>query len=71
MQYYEIVSVQSQLVSIQKQRNTGLLLENMYFYRTYSIMTKILSMLASIGYFLKIAKNNSQQQKPICTNRKN
>ena len=72
MQYYEIVSVQSQLVSfIQKQRNTGLLLENMYFYCTYSIMTKILSMLASIGYFLKITKNNSQQQKPICTNHKN
>ena len=37
IQYYEIVSVQSQLVSfIQKQRNSGLLLENMYFYCTYS-----------------------------------
>ena len=69
------MSVQSQLVSfIQKQngiqRNTGLLFENMYFYCTYSIKTKILSMLGT-GYFLKIAKINSQQEKPICPNRKN
>ena len=52
------------------QRNTGLLFENMYFYCTYSIKTKILSMLGT-GYFLKIAKINSQQEKPICPNRKN
>ena len=69
------MSVQSQLVSfIQKQngiqRNTGLLFENMYFYCTYSIKTKILSMLVT-GYFLKIAKINSQREKPICPNRKN
>ena len=65
------MSVQSQLVSfIQKQRNTGLLLENMFFYCRYSIKTKILSMLGT-GYFLKIAKINSQQEKPICPNRKN
>ena len=31
---------------------------------------KILSMLGT-GYFLKIAKINSQQEKPICPNRKN
>ena len=50
------MSVQSQLVSfIQKQRNTGVLLENMYFYWTYSIKRKILSMLGT-GYFLKISK---------------
>ena len=60
--------VQSQLVSfIKKRRNTGLLLENMYFYCTYSIKTKILSMLGT-GYFLKIANINSQQEKPICHN---
>ena len=69
------MSVQSQLVSfIQKQngiqRNTALLFENMYFYCTYSIKTKILSMLVT-GYFLKIAKINSQREKPICPNRKN
>ena len=65
------MSVQSQLVSfIQKQRNTGLLLENMFFCCRYSIKTKILSMLG-MGYFLKIAKINSQQEKPICPNCKN
>ena len=65
------MSVQSQLVSfIQKQRNTDLLLENMFFYCRYSIKTKILSMLG-MGYFLKIAKINSQQEKPICPNCKN
>ena len=65
------MSVQSQLVSfIQKQRNTGLLLENMFFFFFYSIKTKILSMLG-MGYFLKIAKINSQQEKPICPNCKN
>ena len=64
------MSVQSQLVSfIQKQRNTGLLLENMFFYCRYSIKTKILSMLG-MGYFLKIAKINFQQEKPICPNGK-
>ena len=48
-----IVSVQSQLVSfIQKQNGMQC---NMYFYCTYSIKTKTLSML-DIGYFLKIAK---------------
>ena len=37
------LSWQSQLASFtQKQLNTGLLLENMYFYCTYSIKTKIL-----------------------------
>ena len=36
------------------------LFENMHFYCTYSIKTKILSMLGT-GYFLKIAKINSQQ----------
>ena len=37
MQYYEIVSVQSQLVSfIQKQQNAGSLFENMYCYWTYT-----------------------------------
>ena len=65
------LSWQSQLASLtQKQLNTGLLLENMYFYCTYSIKTKILSMLGT-GYFLKIAKINSQQAKRICPNRKN
>ena len=62
------MSVQSQLISfIQKQhgiqRNTGLVFENMYFYCTYSTKTKILSMLGT-GYFLKITKINSQQEKP-------
>ena len=65
------MSVQSQLVSfIQKQRNTGLLLEHMFFYCRYSIKTKILSMLG-MGYFLKIAKINFQQEKPICPDGKN
>ena len=41
----------------------------MYFYCTYSIKTKILSMLGT-GYFLKIANINSQQKKPICHNGK-
>ena len=64
------MSVQSQLVSFIKkpngiQQNTGLLFENMYFYCEYSIKTKILSMLDT-GYFLKITKINSQQEKPIC-----
>ena len=54
----------------QKQRNTDSLFEKMYFYCTYSIKTKILSMLGT-GYFLKIAKINSQQEKPICLNCKN
>ena len=44
--------------------------ENMYFYCTFSIKTKILAMLGT-WYFLKIAKINSQQEKPICPNRKN
>ena len=48
--------------------NLGLF-KNMYFYCTYSIKTKILSMLGT-GYFLKIAKINSQQEKPNCPNRK-
>ena len=74
IKYKEIVSVQSELVSfIQKQngiqRNTGLLFEHMYFYCTYSIKTKIFSMLGT-GYFLKIAKINFQQGRPICPNRK-
>ena len=43
---------------------------NMFFYCRYSIKTKILSMLG-MGYFLKIAKINSQQEKPICPNCKN
>ena len=70
------VSVQSQLVSFIKkkkngiQRNTGLLFENMYFYCTYSIKTKILSMLGPEHmYFPEIAKINSQQ-KTICPNHK-
>ena len=68
------MSVQSQLVSfIQKQtgvqRDTGLLFENIYLYCTYSIKTKLLSMLGT-GHFLNIAKINSQQEKPICPNRK-
>ena len=42
----------------------------MYFYCTFSIKTKILSMLGT-GFFLKIAKINSQQEKPVCPNRKN
>ena len=35
----------------------------MYFYCTYTYL--------GTGYFLKIAKINSQQEKPICPNRKN
>ena len=46
------------------------LFENTHFYCTYSIKPKILSMLGT-GYFLKIAKINSQQEKPICPDRKN
>ena len=46
------------------------LFENMYFYCTYLAKTKILPMLGT-GYFLKISKINSQQEKPICPNRKN
>ena len=42
----------------------------MYFYNRHSMKTKILSMLGT-GYFLKIAKINSQQEKPISPNRKN
>ena len=42
----------------------------MYFYRTYSIKTKILSMMET-GYFLKITKIYSQQEKPIWPNRRN
>ena len=38
------------------QRDNGLFELNMYFWCTYSIKAKILSML-STGYFLKIAKN--------------
>ena len=69
------MSVQSQLVSvIQKQngveRDTGLLFENMYFYCTYSIKTKILSMLGT-EHLLNITKINSLQEKPLCPNRKN
>ena len=69
------MSVQSQLVSfIQKQngiqRNTGLLFENVNSHCTYSIKTKILSMLGTV-YFLTIAKINSQREKPICPNGKN
>ena len=50
--------------------HTVVLFENMYFYSTYSIKTKILSMLGT-GYFLKIAKINSQQEMPISPNHKN
>ena len=63
-----MVSVQSQFVSfIHKQRNTGLLQLELHFFCTHSVKTKILSMLGT-GYFLKIAKINSQQEKPICPN---
>ena len=51
--------------------------ENTYFYCTYLIKTKIISMLGTsrsfslgTGYFLKIEKINSQKEKPICPNRK-
>ena len=40
-----------------------------WFYLGYPQL-KILSMLGS-GHFLKIAKVDSQQEKPICPNRKN
>ena len=36
--------------------------ENMYFYRTYLIKTKMLSMLCTL-YFLKIAKISSRKHK--------
>ena len=42
----------------------------MYFYCMYSIKTKLLSMVGT-RYFLKITEINSQQEKPICPNRKN
>ena len=42
----------------------------MYFYCIYSIKMKLLLMLGT-GYFLKITKINSQQEKPICPNCKN
>ena len=72
------MSVQSQLVSVIQQQNgverdTGLLFENMYFYYfycTYSIKTKILSMLGT-EHLLNITKINSLQEKPLCPNRKN
>ena len=40
------------------------IVENMYFYCTYSIKTKIISTLGT-GYFLKITKINSQLEKPV------
>ena len=46
------------------------LFENMNFYCTYSIKAKVMSMLGT-GYFLKIAKINSQQEKSISPDRKN
>ena len=49
--------------------HTTVLFENMYFYCTYSIKRKILSILGT-GYSTKIAKIYSQQKKPICPNRK-
>ena len=60
--------------SIQKQNgiqwNTGLLIENMYFYFTYSIKTKILSMLV-LGTFWKSQKSVPAKHKksPICKNK--
>ena len=36
----------------------------------YSIKTKMLPML-DIGYFVKIAKINSSQEKPVCPNLEN
>ena len=68
------MSVQSQLVSfIQQQRNAGLLLENMSFYCTYSIKNEknYQCWVLGTGYFLKITKINSQQEKPICLNHRN
>ena len=66
------MSVQSQLVSfIQRQngiqQNTNLWFKNMYFYWTYSDKMKMLSILGT-GYFLKITKTYSQQEKQICPN---
>ena len=49
--------------------HTIVLFENMYFYCMYLTIMKIFSMLGT-GYFVKIAKINSQQEKPICFNRK-
>ena len=40
------------------------IVENMYFFCTYSIKTKIISTLGT-GYFLKITKINSQLEKPV------
>ena len=56
IQYQEIVSVQSQLVSF-FQKNTDahlVLFENMYFYCTYSIKMTILPMLGT-GFFLNLS----------------
>ena len=39
------------------------------FYCTYLTKTNITSMLGT-GYFLKIAKINSEQEKPVCSKRK-
>ena len=66
------MSVQSQLVSfIQKQnglqRKTNLWFKNMYFCWIYSDKMKMLSILGT-GYFLKITKTYSQQEKQICPN---
>ena len=57
MQYQEIVSVQSQLVSFFRKNTDAhlVLFENMYFYCTYSIKTTILSVLGT-GYFMKSQK---------------
>ena len=41
------------------------LFENMYFCCTYLIKTEISSILGT-AYFLKIARINCQQGKPIC-----
>ena len=52
-------TVHLQLVTFVQKQNPHrivVLFENMYFYCTYSMKSKILSMLES-GYFLKIAKN--------------
>ena len=71
------MSVQLQLASfIQKQNGIyneilpGLLFENVYLYSTNLTKTKLLSTLGT-GHFLKITKVNSQQEKPVCPNRKN
>ena len=69
------MSFQSQLVSfIQKQNgiqlNNGLLFD-MYFFiaRTQSESETV----TNAGYWVlsEVSKNNSQQEKPICPNRKN